>query len=230
MPSAVPLVAPLTQASSSPASTVLKSTAQWAAQRQSVPDERDKAYVALMKALQSWGFFRNLPLGSAGDLVLSAPFCQEFQEAPHLLPFLAPLSANLTVHGCDVVDQPYWWNAWQTWAQHTFGGRIKVQLRQQDLAMELLPAAGLIIACHPEVTRGGPWPAILRNVLQSRKPGAACVFTTFYLQEAEATAQVCRSQGLATSGRILSMLASLMQREPTTVMLSSLDDSASFVL
>jgi len=121
----------------------------------------------------------------------------EFQEAPHLLPFLAPLSANLTVHGCDVVDQPYWWNAWQTWAQHTFGGRIKVQLRQQDLAMELLPAAGLIIACHPEVTRGGPWPAILRNVLQSRKPGAACVFTTFYLQEAEATAQVCRLQGLA---------------------------------
>lgn len=46
--------------------------------------------------------------------------------------------------------------------------------------------AGLVLAAHPEVTNGGPWPAILRHVLRGRAPQGRVAFATFYRQEAEA--------------------------------------------
>merc|ERR1711879_703847 len=43
----------------------------------------------------------------------------------------------------------------------------------------------------------GSWHKIIANVLQSRMPGAQCVFATFYSQEAESAALVCQSLGAA---------------------------------
>lgn len=168
---------------------------------QSTKDGRDGAYRRFMESLETWGFLAQLPLDAAGVLHVAAPFCHDFFEAPHLLPFLAsrflrPGGARaLEVRGCDVREQSFWWGAWEKWAQHTFGGRVRLELKQQDLVLSAQPPSGLILAAHPEVTNGGPWLPILENVLRSRVKGARCVFATFFRQEAEAAAQICRSHG-----------------------------------
>ncbi|CAE8670053.1 unnamed protein product, partial [Polarella glacialis] len=178
----------------------LESTLIWVRKRLASPDARDAAYQAMVMLLDKNGFFAGLPVDSSGVLVVSAPFCQEFSEAPLLLPFLSErvegTATGIAVHGSDVNHQPYWWGSWEEWTRHTLGSRgVSLQLRKQDLEREQPQRAGLIIACHPEVTNGGPWLAILANVLKSRTPGARCAFTNFYRAEAEATARICRAEG-----------------------------------
>eukprot|EP00439_Symbiodinium_sp_Y106_P006429 s9660_g1.t1 len=56
---------------------------------QSTKDGRDGAYRCFMESLETWGFLAQLPLDAAGVLHVAAPFCHDFFEAPHLLPFLA---------------------------------------------------------------------------------------------------------------------------------------------
>lgn len=164
-------------------------------------DERDKAWSFFLQALSSWGFFDNLPTDTMGVLHFSAPFCQEFSEAHIVLPFLAEhvlgrgKARSLDAYGCDVRPEPFWWDAWQQWTSHAFGARVQLELREQDLAAEQPREAGLILAIHPEVTNGGPWPQILENVLRSRIPGARCAFATFYEQEAQATQRICQQLG-----------------------------------
>lgn len=180
---------------------VLDSTIHWVDRRRASPDQRDTAYGAFLQALAGWGCFEGLPTDAAGTLQVSAPFCQEFFEAPLLLPFLAQRllgpggAAGISAFGCDVQSQPFWWPAWEEWTAHSLGPQVRLELRQSDLAQEQPPPAGLILAVHPEVTKGGPWHSILRNVLQSRAPGAQCVFATFYASEAQETLKVCRALG-----------------------------------
>lgn len=164
------------------------------------PDQRDQAYRCWIQSLAAWGVLENLPLDAQGTLQVTAPFCHDFFEAPHLLPFLASQildrgrARRIQVQGCDVRPQDFWWAAWEKWTEHEFSGRITLQLRQQDLVQEPQPLAGLILAAHPEVTNGGPWLPILRHVLSSRSPKGRCVFATFYRQEAEACVQICHAQ------------------------------------
>lgn len=165
------------------------------------PDQRDQAYRCWIQSLAAWGVLENLPLDAQGTLQVTAPFCHDFFEAPHLLPFLASQildrgrARRIEVQGCDVRPQDFWWGAWEKWTEHEFSGRITLQLRQQDLVQGPQPLAGLILAAHPEVTNGGPWLPILRHVLSSRRsPNGRCVFATFYRQEAEACVQICQAQ------------------------------------
>jgi len=152
------------------------------ARQKASPDERDKAYLSFINALASWGVLDNLPKDASGILHVSAPFCHDFFEATLLLPFLSAReldskrASSISATGSDIKDQPFWWRAWEQWVQHSFGGRVQLSLKQQDLEKEQPTPAGLIIAAHPEVTNGGPWPAILANVLRSRVPGACWHF------------------------------------------------------
>lgn len=164
------------------------------------PDQRDQAYQCWIQALAAWGVLEALPLDHRGALQVSAPFCHDFFEAPHLLPFLKSQilekgkATRIEVEGCDVRPQEFWWSAWEKWTEHEFAGRIQLHLQQQDLVQSAQRPAGLILAAHPEVTNGGPWLPILRHVLASRAKGGRCVFATFYRQEAEACVQICRME------------------------------------
>eukprot|EP00931_Biecheleriopsis_adriatica_P002248 TRINITY_DN10294_c0_g1_i1.p1 TRINITY_DN10294_c0_g1~~TRINITY_DN10294_c0_g1_i1.p1 ORF type:complete len:269 (+),score=42.61 TRINITY_DN10294_c0_g1_i1:142-948(+) len=185
-----------------PATSDLELAKQIASRQQSSPDSREQAYLSLMKSLDAWGVLSRLPLDASGVLHFSAPFCHDFAEATMLLPFLSARvlgggASGIFATGCDVKDQPFWWRLWEQWTSHTLGPRVRLQLQQRDLERERPASAALIIAAHPEVTNGGPWPAILANVLRSRVASARCVITTFYRQEAEAAARICQAEGSA---------------------------------
>jgi len=199
--SAQVLQAPPQAAPQASGAAVLDSTVRWVERRRASPDHRDKAYGAFLQALADWGVLERLPTDSAGALQVSVPFCQELFEAPLLLPFLRRRllerggASGISAFGCDVEPQPFWWPAWEAWAAHALGPEVRLELRQRDLAMEPLPPAGLILAVHPEVTKGGPWQSILSNVLQSRVAGGQCVFATFYSMEAQETVKLCQGLG-----------------------------------
>ncbi|CAJ1448633.1 unnamed protein product [Effrenium voratum] len=198
-------------ASPAPLSGPALVTADLARKQQTTPDQRDQAYRSLIQSLAAWGVLEDLPLDN-GVLHVNAPFCHDFFEAPLLLPFLAarflrPGSGvrKLALRGCDVRSQDFWWPAWEQWAQRSFEGRVSLELRQQDLVVQQQAPAGLTLACHPEVTNGGPWLPILRHVLRSRALHGRCVFATFYRHEAEAleqaAAEICRAEGAAVEIR-----------------------------
>jgi len=165
------------------------------------PPEHMLAYRAVLEALVSWDLVRGLPLCADGTLRVNVPFCHSFHEAPDLFQWLADQrlaessgARGIALAGCDLEPQDMWWRAWEAWAQHSFPQKISAQLQQQDLSQVGQPPGGLVLACHPEVTRGGVWNSIMANVLSSVLPGGTCVFTTFYKSEAEAALQHCRSR------------------------------------
>eukprot|EP00933_Yihiella_yeosuensis_P014486 TRINITY_DN12976_c1_g2_i1.p1 TRINITY_DN12976_c1_g2~~TRINITY_DN12976_c1_g2_i1.p1 ORF type:complete len:287 (+),score=32.29 TRINITY_DN12976_c1_g2_i1:107-967(+) len=166
------------------------------------PDNRSKAYMSMINALDSWGFFQNLPLDAAGTLHYSAPFCHDHFETILIVPFLVQrildqgAARQMTMAGCDQNPQEPWWTAWREWTSRHFGHRgVSLDCFVRDLERLEPPKAGLIIAAHPETTNKGPWPTIIGNVLKSRVPGARLVFMNFYRQEAEATVEECRLHG-----------------------------------
>jgi len=169
----------------------------------SVSDPRNEAYSSWLGLLESRGVFRGLPVDKSGLLRVGAPFCYDFFEAPRLLPFLmerlavaAPSASGVAVFGSDLQPSGTWWPIWEAWTRHVYGDRrVTLELRQQDLEKEHLPQSGLILGLHPEVTKGGPWHTIIRNILRSRAVGGRAVFANFYEFEAEETAKVCRSCG-----------------------------------
>ncbi|CAK0834167.1 unnamed protein product [Prorocentrum cordatum] len=173
-----------------------------AQQRRASPSQRDQALSALLGLLWERGALSALPVDGAGCLRVSSPFCHDYYEAPVLLPFLVdrlieggPGVKGIIAFGCDVNAQPRWWPAWEAWVAKHLGPRVALQLSQQDLSTSAPPPAGLVLGVHPEITNGGPWPAILAHVLSSCLPGGLCVFVTFYTQEAEEAARVCRGLG-----------------------------------
>jgi len=175
---------------------------------QSRPSDREKAYLAFLQAIDSWGLLQDLPVQSC-QVRVSLPFCGALSEAPMLVPFLAQRIAErptgpvfLDIDACDVDDSPskYWWPAWQAWVEHLYPGRCKLQVRRQDLAEEALPEAScqLLLGVHPLVMGVGceiPWRTIMANVLRSCQPGARCIFATFYTCEAEKVMSICKDLG-----------------------------------
>merc|ERR1711920_775816 len=99
--------------------------------------------------------------------------CGDLFEIPWLLQFLKESLldtgrvSQISVFGSDVEDSAHWWRCWQEWAVHNIGPRVKLEMRKQDLQFESPPRSTLILGIHPEVCSGGPWHAILINVLQS---------------------------------------------------------------
>merc|ERR1712232_1437051 len=59
--------------------------------------------------------------------------------------------------------------------------QIRLRMCVRDLAITALPIAGLTLAIHPEVTKGGCWFPIVGSVIRSN--GGLCVFATFYEEE-----------------------------------------------
>eukprot|EP00445_Apocalathium_hangoei_P042477 CAMPEP_0203971680 /NCGR_PEP_ID=MMETSP0359-20131031/98601_1 /ASSEMBLY_ACC=CAM_ASM_000338 /TAXON_ID=268821 /ORGANISM="Scrippsiella Hangoei, Strain SHTV-5" /LENGTH=600 /DNA_ID=CAMNT_0050909665 /DNA_START=44 /DNA_END=1846 /DNA_ORIENTATION=- len=189
-------------------SVALATAITWVKQREAAPDQRDQAYLSFLRALSTeWRVLEGLPTDASGTLHVSTPFCQQFFEAPLLLPFLKEhvldtgRAKGIATFGSDVKPEPFWWPAWEEWVPCMLGPHVVLHLKAQDLARELPAAAGLVLAVHPEVTTGGPWPVIIANVLRSCVPGGRCVFATFYAQEAEEVARICRSVGVPCSVR-----------------------------
>eukprot|EP00933_Yihiella_yeosuensis_P014487 TRINITY_DN12976_c1_g2_i5.p1 TRINITY_DN12976_c1_g2~~TRINITY_DN12976_c1_g2_i5.p1 ORF type:complete len:432 (+),score=87.68 TRINITY_DN12976_c1_g2_i5:107-1402(+) len=137
------------------------------------PDNRSKAYMSMINALDSWGFFQNLPLDAAGTLHYSAPFCHDHFETILIVPFLVQrildqgAARQMTMAGCDQNPQEPWWTAWREWTSRHFGHR------------------GVSLDCF------------VRDLerLEPPKAGARLVFMNFYRQEAEATVEECRLHG-----------------------------------
>merc|ERR1712224_979510 len=75
-------------------------------------------------ALAQWGALEGLPKDASGVLHVSAPFCHDFFEATLLLPFLSSRElkspSSISVTGCDIKEQPFWWQLWEHWVQETF--------------------------------------------------------------------------------------------------------------
>lgn len=122
------------------------------------------------------------------------PMLMEFFRQ-HLLggggqPAEAP--GGLDIFASDVDGRPaeYWWPGYEEWTAHTFNQQIRLQIRQQDLATEALltGAYGFVLGVHPLVAGincDGPWRLIIANVMRSCRPGARCIFATFYQSEVD---------------------------------------------
>mmetsp|Transcript_76103 Transcript_76103/g.219822 ORF Transcript_76103/g.219822 Transcript_76103/m.219822 type:complete len:601 (+) Transcript_76103:57-1859(+) len=114
---------------------------------------------------------------ASAESIVRVPFCHELFETPLLTPFLKThvldrgTAKEISIYGCDVLPQPFWWSSWKQWVVATFGAAFRLELRQQDLSVEAPPNAALILGVHPEVTKGGPWNSIMANVVRSCMPG-----------------------------------------------------------
>lgn len=176
-------------------------------QRRRRPNERDRAYLSLLKAMIDWELLDSLPLDHGGRLQVSAPFCGGFSETPLLLPFLAQRflghsgSTSLSIFACDLEEQPVWWTVFQEWAARSLPPNVELQFGRQDLEHQALPPSGLIIAVHPRATLFGPWYNILANVLHACLPGSICIIATFFDCEAQAVTRICQSLGVSVEVR-----------------------------
>lgn len=123
-----------------------------------------------------------------GMLVVNVPFCGRFQEYAMLGNFLAehcltlPGIKGVRIFAADSSDSYYYeWAVAKRWFAE-FHPEIEVHLQVQDLQMDPLPKAGLTIALHPEVTRGGSWFQIMGSVIKASQ-GGVCLFAVFFQDE-----------------------------------------------
>mmetsp|Transcript_101298 Transcript_101298/g.315717 ORF Transcript_101298/g.315717 Transcript_101298/m.315717 type:complete len:377 (+) Transcript_101298:22-1152(+) len=145
-------------------------------------------YAAALELLSTGGHLQGLPVDGEGMLQVNVPFCGRFQEYCLLGDFIAehcltlPGVRGARLLGVESLDSYYQeWAIAQQWFRRHHPG-IEVHLLVRDLTEHPLPEAGLTIALHPEVTRGGGWFPIMGSVIRSARRGL-CVIATFYEDE-----------------------------------------------
>ena len=123
-----------------------------------------------------------------GFLVVNVPFCGRFQEYAMLGNFLAehclplPGIKGARIFAADTSDRYYYeWAVAKRWFAE-FHPEIEVHLQVHDLQVDPLPRAGLTIALHPEVTRGGSWFQIMGSVIRASEDGV-CLIAAFFQDE-----------------------------------------------
>ena len=144
-------------------------------------------FLAALEFLHAQGLSL-VPADADGMLVVNVPFCGRFQEYAMLGNFLAehclkmPGIKGVRVFAADSSDAYYYeWAVAKRWFAE-FHPEIEVHLQVQDLQMDPLPRAGLTIALHPEVTRGGSWFQIMGSVIKASQ-GGVCLFAAFFQDE-----------------------------------------------
>lgn len=142
---------------------------------------------ALLKVIGERGRLDRLPVDRHGVLHVSIPFCAGFFEHVALGKFIAEEclsqshisgAAMLATEIVGTYSFP-WAVAQKLYAK--VHPNIKLDFCVRDLSVDPLPAAGLVIARHPEVTKGGFWFQIMGSLIQCCR--GLCVFATFYEAE-----------------------------------------------
>ncbi|CAK0802828.1 unnamed protein product [Prorocentrum cordatum] len=146
-------------------------------------------YAAALGLLERRGLLRHLVPDGDGVLQVNAPFCGRFQEHALLADLLSRLAARLPsarrvrLLGVEASAEYYQeWALAEKWMREAHP-RVELSLRVGDLSEEALPAAALTIGLHPEVTKGGPWFAIVGSAVRSTR--GLLMFATFYEDEME---------------------------------------------
>jgi len=154
-------------------------------------------YLELLNMLSTKGYTRGLPTGPDGTLHVNVPFCGRLHEYPILGKFLADiLIAEPSLIGVQVLateicsDYYYDWAIAERWYRE-YHPNITLKTFVTDLAEDPLPGAGLTIAIHPEVTKGGRWFQIIGSLIRSSKPGV-CLLATFYEVEMQTVVNMVR--------------------------------------
>mmetsp|Transcript_14866 Transcript_14866/g.42653 ORF Transcript_14866/g.42653 Transcript_14866/m.42653 type:complete len:376 (-) Transcript_14866:119-1246(-) len=145
-------------------------------------------YAAALALISESGGLERLPVDGTGLLEVSVPFCGRFQEYSLLGSFVAercltlPHVMRARIICTESSDGYYFdWAIAQKWFKR-FHPDIELHLLVRDLVEHPLPRAGLTIALHPEVTRGGNWFPIMGSVVEGAHDGL-CMFATFYEDE-----------------------------------------------
>merc|ERR1712146_764726 len=107
-----------------------------------------------------------------------------------------PDITGASVFGCDSAFMPgFKWEQKQKYFQRNCP-RVRLQIRQMDLAKELMPPCTLTLGVHPEVASGtGPWHEIIAGGLKST-PNGLCVFAHFFESEVQAMMQILQPMGV----------------------------------
>lgn len=161
-------------------------------------------YEALLEFLLAGGWLNNLPADGEGVVRISVPFCAGFYECPVLAAFLAShVLPNAHVSEVAILASELgeqwelagYWRQKEKYVSRRHPG-VKLRVQRMDLAQQALPPCSLALALHPEATKGGPWPAVLANVLRSAAAGnGLCVFTTFSAGELAEVRAACQAAG-----------------------------------
>jgi hypothetical protein len=166
--------------------------------------EVEGPYKGLMQFLVDNRLTMGLPLDSRGDLQVSVPFCAHFLEADMLCRLLAQHcvapngpAKRAHVYVTDITDHSDPMASWPMiakWASKAYP-MVPISFKASDLSKEKLPQAGLVLAMHPEVTKGGIWHDIVANVLRAAQ-GGLCVFGHFFEQEMQCVFAECEKLGI----------------------------------
>eukprot|EP00927_Polykrikos_kofoidii_P051219 TRINITY_DN45004_c0_g1_i1.p1 TRINITY_DN45004_c0_g1~~TRINITY_DN45004_c0_g1_i1.p1 ORF type:complete len:384 (-),score=49.07 TRINITY_DN45004_c0_g1_i1:91-1242(-) len=159
-------------------------------------------YIAFLELLSAAGRQASLPADRDGVFRVNVPFCGTFSEADLVANFLKqshltrPGVGSVAIVGADVNAEPAYWPLWQNFFRHP---RMRLELRQQDLAAVPLPPAALTLAVHPRAFAVGEgdrrlWEQIMRNAVRST-PQGLCAFALFTRQEADQVVRLCTELG-----------------------------------
>ncbi|CAK9008589.1 unnamed protein product [Durusdinium trenchii] len=147
-------------------------------------------FLAALDTLRQSVSLKQLVPDASGILGVNVPFCGRFQEYAMLGNFLAehcltlPGIKGARIFGCDMSDRYYYdWAVARRWFAE-FHPMIEVHLQVRDLHLDPLPKAGLTIALHPEVTKGGSWFPIMGSVIKASQNGI-CLIASFFQDEAK---------------------------------------------
>jgi len=155
----------------------------------SVDESVSGPYGGVLDVVKASGFLKRLPLSEDGVLHVSVPFCAGFQEygalgnflAADCLPQLQRKAVGVDVLATEIFDRySFSWATAQRWLA-AIHPQISLRTATLDLALDSLPTAGLFIAIHPEVTRGGCWFQIMGSIIKSCN--GLCVIACFWETE-----------------------------------------------
>lgn len=153
-----------------------------------MPRSLNDPLLELFDIMKGRGYLQKMRVDENGELRVNLPFCGSFQIYPALGNFLAdevltlPGVTGTGILASDIDDS---WSFYWAVAQRWFGKmhpQIRLRYEVCDLSVDALPEAGLCLAFHPEVTKGGCWFQIIGSLVRSARRGLL-VFTTFYEQE-----------------------------------------------
>eukprot|EP00929_Paragymnodinium_shiwhaense_P037531 TRINITY_DN19988_c0_g1_i1.p1 TRINITY_DN19988_c0_g1~~TRINITY_DN19988_c0_g1_i1.p1 ORF type:complete len:373 (-),score=69.17 TRINITY_DN19988_c0_g1_i1:139-1257(-) len=144
--------------------------------------------IECLKLVRERGYLQGAKLDKAGVLHVVVPFCGTFTEYALLGNYLADSASCIpgwsgaaNVLATDICDwHSFQWAVASRWYSQVHPS-MKLTTCVKDLATDSLPEAGLYISIHPEVTKGGPWFAIVGSIVQACR--GLCVFATFYEAE-----------------------------------------------
>jgi len=152
------------------------------------PTANGAVYKGLLTVITEQGYsMKKLPLDERDVLHVNVPICGVFDEhsllGNHLHDNLATHGASsATVLATDLSGKhSLHWHIAERWCSlvHT---DVRMFTCPMDLAHDPLPQAGLCIAVHPEVTKGGCWFQIIGSIIRSSCRGL-CVIVTFFQHE-----------------------------------------------